>query len=110
MLLRDGIVLYSQGKIFMNITGIIWLRNIVDKLAWKHNVSTDEVEELLNNSPRFRFIESGDVDGEHVYAATGQTNSGRYLVTFFIFKKTGEALIVSARDMSGKERKSYGKK
>ncbi len=94
----------------MNITGIVWLRNIVDKLAWKHNVSTEEVEELFNHSPRFRFIERGDVDGEHLYAALGQTDAGRYLIVFFVFKLTGDALIVSAREMTGKERKWYGKK
>lgn len=33
----------------MKITGVIWLRNIVDKLAWKHNVSTDEVEEVFSH-------------------------------------------------------------
>lgn len=94
----------------MNITGIVWLMNIVDKLAWKHNVSTEEVEELFNHSPRFRFIERGDVDGEHLYAALGQTDAGRYLIVFFVFKLTGDALIVSAREMTGKERKWYGKK
>lgn len=93
----------------MPITGIVWLRNIVDKLAWKHNVSTDEVEELFNHSPRFRFIERGDVNGEHLYAALGQTDAGRYLIVFFVFKLTGDALIVSAREMTGKERKWYGK-
>lgn len=93
----------------MHITGIVWLRNIVDKLAWKHNVSTDEVEELFNHSPRFRFIERGDVNGEHLYAALGQTDAGRYLIVFFVFKLTGDALIVSAREMTGKERKWYGK-
>lgn len=93
----------------MHITGIVWLRNIVDKLAWKHNVSTDEVEELFNHSPRFRFIERGDVNGEHLYAALGQTDAGRYLIVFFVFKLTGDALIVSDREMTGKERKWYGK-
>lgn len=40
----------------------------------------------------------------------GQTDAGRYLVTYFVPKMTGEALIVSARDMTDKEKKSYGKK
>ncbi len=30
----------------MKIGGIIWLRNIVDKLAFKHHVETHEVEEV----------------------------------------------------------------
>jgi uncharacterized DUF497 family protein len=94
----------------MKVTGIIWLRNVVDKLEWKHNVTTDEVEKVFNRSPRYRFIETGDVEGEDLYAALGQTESGRYLVVYFVHKATGEALIVSAREMTKKERRTYGKK
>ena len=32
----------------MKLRGIIWLREIVDKLAFKHNVETHEVEEALS--------------------------------------------------------------
>jgi uncharacterized DUF497 family protein len=92
----------------MKVTGIIWLRDVVDKLSWKHNVTTDEVEEIFSSSPRYRFIESGDVEGENLYAALGQTEAGRYLVVYFIHKKTGEALVISARDMTRRERKTYG--
>lgn len=94
----------------MKVTGIIWLRNVVDKLQWKHNVTTDEVEEIFNRSPRYRFIQTGDVEGEDLYAALSQTESGRYLVVYFVHKATGEALIVSAREMTKKERRTYGKK
>ena len=93
----------------MKVTGIIWLRDVVDKLLWKHNVTTDEVEEVFDSSPRYRFIESGDVDGEDLYSALGQTESGRYLTVYFVRKKTEEALVVSARDMTTRERKTYGK-
>ncbi|PJH74730.1 MAG: hypothetical protein CO064_10430 [Anaerolineae bacterium CG_4_9_14_0_8_um_filter_58_9] len=94
----------------MRITGIIWLRNVVDKLAWKHNVTTDEVEDILNHTPRYRFIETGDVEGEDLYAALGQTEAGRYLIVYFVYKATGEALVVSAREMTKKERRTYAKK
>jgi len=94
----------------MKVTGIIWLRSVVDKLQWKHNVTTDAVEEIFNRSPRYRFIETGDVEGEDLYAALGQTESGRYLVVYFVHKARGEALIVSAREMTKKERRTYGKK
>ena len=94
----------------MKITGIIWLRDVVDKLSCKHHVSTDEVEEVFNGSPRYRFIEYGDIQGENLYAALGQTDAGRFLKVHFLHKRTGEALIITARDMSKKERKRYGKK
>jgi hypothetical protein len=31
----------------MRVTGVIWLRDVVDKISWKHHVTTDEVEEVL---------------------------------------------------------------
>ena len=94
----------------MRIDGLIWLRDIVDKLAWKHQVDPEEVEEALNNRPKIRFVEKGERKGEDVYMALGRTDGGRYLAVLFIYKQTKEALIVSARDMADKERKLYGKK
>ena len=86
--MRDGDVIF--------VNGFIWLPEIIDKLAVKHHVSTDEAEEVFFNGPRFRFVESGDQAGEDVYAATGQTDAGRYLAVFFILKHHGQALILSA--------------
>ncbi len=94
----------------MRIEGIIWLRDVVDKLISKHQVETFEVEGVLNARPKIRFVEKGDRAGENVYMALGQTDAGRYLAVLFIYKQTKEALILSARDMAAKERKQYGKK
>ena len=94
----------------MFIIDIIWLEQIVDKLASKHHVSMSEVEEVLMNAKHFRFISRGrKVRNENVYAAYGQTNAGRFLSMFFIYKSGNKALIISARDMDTKERKRYGK-
>lgn len=94
----------------MKIEGFIWYRDIIDKLLWKHNVTRFEVEEVFLNKPLFKFIEKGRVKKENLYSARGQTKAGRYLVVFFIYKKTKEALIISSRDMDRKERISYGKR
>ena len=94
----------------MRITGVVWLRSVIEKLAGKHQVSQQQVEEALRNRPRIRRIALGDVAGEDLYAALSQTDDGRYLIVFCIHNPNGEALIISARDMSPKERKSYGKK
>jgi uncharacterized DUF497 family protein len=94
----------------MNIEGIIWLRTVVDKLAFKHHVEIHEVEELFTVEPKFRFVQKGERESEDVYMALGQTDAGRYLTVLFIHKKTKEALILSARDMAEKERKMYGRK
>lgn len=94
----------------MRITGVVWLRSVIEKLAGKHQVSQQEVEGALRNRPRIRRIALGDVAGEDLYSALSQTDDGRYLIVFFIYKANGEALIISAREMSPKERKGYGKK
>lgn len=39
----------------------------------------------------------------------GKTHNGRYLIIFFVFKTNGQALILSARDMTKSERKLYEK-
>lgn len=94
----------------MNVEGIIWLRKVVDKLAFKHRVETREVEEIFAGEPKFRFAAKGERQGENVYMTLGRTDAARYLTAFFIHKKTKEALILSARDMADKERKMYGRK
>ena len=43
----------------LKIEGIIWIREIVEKLASKHHVEPEEVEEVLNSNPIIRFIEKG---------------------------------------------------
>lgn len=92
----------------MHIDDFIWLPDIAEKLAVKHNVTQDEAEEVFFNQPRFRFVEKGHRRGEDVYAALGQTDSGRYLIIFFLRKPNRLALILSARDMDRKERRKHG--
>jgi len=94
----------------MEITRVVWLRDIIDKLEWKHHVSADEVEEVFAHSPRYRRIQRGHVRGEDVYGAFGQTLAGRYLSVFFIRKRERTALVVSARDMDAEERRQYERK
>lgn len=68
----------------MKIKGLIWFNDIVEKLIRNHNVQQSEVREVLSNKPHFRFIEKGHKAGENVYAAMGQTDSGRYLIVFYL--------------------------
>ena len=94
----------------MKIRGFIWLDEIIDKIESKHNVTQTEVEEVFACRPKIKRMLRGRFRGEDVYRALGQTQAGRYLTVFFIQKITGEALILSARDMDKKEKKNYGKK
>jgi uncharacterized DUF497 family protein len=94
----------------MDIVDVIWFPSVVDKLAWKHHVSPEEVTEVLFDQPLYRKVQKGHVPGEDLYAALGQTDAGRYLIIFFIYKPTREALILSARDMEAKERRQYARR
>ncbi|MEW6237395.1 MAG: BrnT family toxin [Candidatus Omnitrophota bacterium] len=91
----------------MFIDNFIWFSDILDKIAIKHRVIQEEVEEVFFNRPRYRFVESGYRQGEDVYSAAGQTDAGRYLIVFFLYKANLDALILSARDMDKKERRRY---
>ncbi len=93
----------------MRIEGIVWLRDVVDKLAAKHQVAPHEVEEVFRNNPKIRFVEKGRRKGENVYMALGRTGAGRYLAVLFILKRRREAWVLSARDMAKKERRYYAK-
>lgn len=66
-----------------------------------------EVIEILENKPKFILKESGYMAGEDVYAAFGQSNADRFLSIFFVYTEDKRAVIVSARDMTDKERRKY---
>jgi len=93
----------------LKIKNLIWLDEIVEELIKKHNVTQHEVRDVLQSNPHFRFVEKGHRRGENVYSAMGKTHNGRYLIIFFVFKTNGQALILSARDMTKSERKLYEK-
>ncbi len=89
---------------------LIWLDEVVDKLEVKHQVTQAEVEQIFSSKPKVKKMRKGHFRGEDVYRALGRTMAGRYLTVFFIRKRSGAALILSARDMDKKERRSYARK
>jgi len=92
------------------INNIIWLEHVVDKLESRHHISPEEVEEVFYNKPKYRKAQKGKFEGEDLYYAYGQTDSGRYVFVVFIYKTTRDVLVVSARDMDRKERRRYARK
>jgi uncharacterized DUF497 family protein len=92
------------------IEGFVWLSDVIDKLEHKHAVRKTEVEGVFADLPVFNRIERGKVKGEDLFRVLGKTDSGRYLAAFFIYKTTREALVISARDMTEKERRQYAKR
>ena len=94
----------------MDIDAVFIPQDIEEKLWDKHQVTREEVEQALDSDSRFHFAETGHVHGENLYRAIGQTEAGRHLVVIFIYKSDQSALVISARDLTAKERKQYAKK
>ncbi len=94
----------------MILKHIIWLKKIIEKIQIKHNVSIEEVEEVLMSNAIYNRSKKGNVKGEDVYLAYGTTSSGRYLLVAFIFKKPDTGIIISARTMTAKERRYYNER
>lgn len=91
----------------MKIRKILWKSAFVEKIERKHHVLTLEIEEILKGKKKVKRIARGNVKGEDVYLAMGQTETGRYLSIFFILKKNGSILPISAREMDAREKKRY---
>lgn len=91
----------------MKISGFVWLDVFVEKLDKKHGVAKHEVEDVFSAKPFVTRIDRGRVQGEDVYRALGQTETGRYLAVFFVLKQGNHALVISARDMERTERREY---
>lgn len=91
----------------MRICDVIWHEKFVAKIADKHGIIPDEVEDVLFSRPHVRLAEKGRVKGEHLYVAYGQTAAGRYLVVFFIHKRGNTVLPITAREMTTAERRYF---
>ena len=95
----------------MQIESIVCPEQIEAKLEAKHDVTYREARQALLGRSRIRFAEKGHTEGEDVYAGFGQTLGCRYLAVFFIYKPTSKtAVIISAREMNERERRTYGHK
>jgi uncharacterized DUF497 family protein len=93
----------------MKIKSIIWLPGVIEKIEVKHGVNVEEVEEIFKLGPIYRRGPRGKRRSQNLYKAYGQTGAGRYLFVVFIYKPNRRALILSARDMTNRERRLYRK-
>lgn len=70
----------------------------------KHDVSDSEREQPFLNQPLLVVADAEHSQHEQRYYALGRTNAGRRLFVAFTLRG-GKVRIVSARDMTSKERK-----
>jgi len=86
----------------MKIERISWDQETVDHIS-NHAVSPEEVEEVLFNDVDSPLIMRGK---EGRYLAYGKTNGGRLLLIVWVAKYR-KTKIITARDMSNKEKQFY---
>ena len=88
----------------MRINAFEWDEKNEDHIA-EHGVAIFEVEELiLFCRPFYRRIR------ESKYIAHGVSEEGRYLFIVFVIKGSGRVRVISARDMTEKEKRYYRKR
>ena len=97
-----------MGNSFEKFTGFQWDEGNKNKNLIKHQVEDWECEQVFFNEPLLILDDPKHSLAEKRWAAFGMTDIGRYLV--IIFTKRGKLLrVISARDMSRKERRYYEK-
>lgn len=88
------------------VAGFQWDEGNADKNWIRHRVSQSECEQVFFNQPFLVFRNERHSREEPRYYALGQTDAGRGL--FVVFTLPGDLVrVVSARDMSRRERKVY---
>ncbi len=76
------------------------------KSCIKHNVSKFEAEQVFFNEPLLLFFDEKHSEEERRYYVLGKTDNERELM--IVFTGRGKQIrVISARDMSKKERKIY---
>jgi uncharacterized protein len=83
---------------------IRWTDKSEDHIA-AHNVTPDEVEQVLYTRPR--LVLKGPEGTEYMF---GTTDEGRYLLVVLTESIDGRAYVVTARDMTRAERQAFRQK
>jgi len=92
---------------FIRCTGFQWDEGNTDKSWLRHKVSWTECEEVFFNHPLLVLMDERHSRTEKRYYALGKTNAARLL--FVAFTLRGDLIrVISAREMSRRERKEYG--
>jgi uncharacterized DUF497 family protein len=93
---------------FSRITGFDWDDGNSRKSARKHAVSQSEAEQVFFNDPLLVVPDVKHSADEQRLHALGHTDDGRLLHITFTLRDDGSLIrVISARDMSRKEKARY---
>ena len=96
----------KDSKILSGCRGFEWDKGNSDKNWEKHQVSIWECEQIFFNHPLEVAEDTRHSTEEDRFYALGRTDLKRLLFVVFAVRR-GKIRIISARDMSRKERKLY---
>jgi uncharacterized DUF497 family protein len=93
---------------FDTLEGFEWDDGNARKSADKHGVTQAETEQVFFNAPLLLLDDKRHSTAEVRYHAYGKSNDGRLLQVSFTLRAEGRLVrVISARDMSRKERAVY---
>jgi len=93
-------------QLLHDIVGFQWDEGNSSKSWLKHGVRPTECEEMFFNRPLLLLADEKHSKAEARHHALGHSNSGRLLFVVFTLRG-GLIRVISARDMSKKERQIY---
>lgn len=96
----------DSDEILFGCTEFQWDQGNDQKNFLKHGVTQAECEEVFFNSPLLVVDDEGHSQNEARYYALGQTHAFRLLFVVFTVRRTA-LRVISARDMSSKEKRTY---
>ena len=93
---------------FDQVTGFQWDDGNARKNVDRHGVSQSEAEQIFANEPLLVIYDASHSQREQRFNALGRTSTGRLLHLTFTLREGNTAIrVISARDMSRKERNRY---
>lgn len=94
--------------VLAGVTGFQWDEGNADKNWHRHEVSQGECEQVFFGRPLVVAPDEDHSSREARYYLLGQTVEGRLL--FVVFTRRGDKVrVISARDMSRRERRVYAR-
>jgi len=96
----------AYKKILNQCLGFEWDKGNIDKNRIKHKVSSSECEQIFFNHPIWIQDDILHSTTEERYYALCKTDINRFLFVVFTIRNN-RIRVISARDMSRKERKVY---
>lgn len=96
------------SRLLSAVEGFQWDSGNSGKSLDRHQVSQNEAEEAFFNRPVVVVDDTRHSVAERRFALLGVTNEGR-AVTVIFTTRGGLVRVISARDMSRKERREYEK-